>query len=117
MKKYIFATLGLAILLIIGSVNIYYDKYNELLSAQCPKDGSVASIVWKRTFPFYLVDAYLIIQRSDKKIIYKKLLLKGRDHYGDIQVEFTNISWDCNKVSLQINRNHYKGPSNIIPEF
>lgn len=117
MKKFVLVSLCLGILFIILWVSIYYGKYNELISSQCHIDGSVASIVWKRTLPFYLVDAYLIIKSSDGEILYKQLLMKGRDHYGDIQVEFTNISWDCNNVSLQISRNHYKGPSSITPKF
>lgn len=117
MKKFVLGSVAFGFLLIILWVSLYYGKYNELISSRCYINGSVASIVWVRTLPFFLVDAYLIIKSSNGKILYKQLLIKGRDHYGDIQVEFTNISWDCNDVVLQVNRNHYKGPSSITPKF
>ena len=115
MNKY-FLTLSAIFLLLLLTLNIYFNPYNKLLSAKCPKEGSVASIVWKRTLPFYLVDAYLIIEKNNGDLIYKQLLLKGRDDYGDIKNEFLNISWDCDKVSLELKRNYYKGPSIITPE-
>lgn len=103
----------LAIILVVAILTSYFSDYNQLISSKCQQNGSTASIAWKRTLPFFLIDGYLIIKGKNGDIIFNKLLVENRDHYGDLQVEFIGISWDCDKITLELNRNHYKGPEII----
>jgi hypothetical protein len=108
----------IGLLVVILVAHLLITKENFYLSAMSLDKRYVAQIVWNRTFPYVQgVDAYLVVKDvKENRIRFKRLLLRNRDEFADIETEFKGISWRDKEVVLHHEPNHYRGPVTFVVE-
>ena len=95
----------------------FLEKNHVLIAERDEKNRMVASIVWKRSFPYLGLEADLIVEDFDGKQLLHLNLLKGRDAVEDISMKFPEISFRDGIVHLNSLKNHYDGPGSFNVSF
>ena len=77
-----------------------------------PDGTKVAKLAWKRSdLILNVISGWLIVEDLEKNtVLIERMLLGGRDVPGDIVYEFKGLSWDENKIVLDVRDRRYKGP-------
>ena len=87
---------------------------NVYMTARSPNGKYIAQITWQSVFPYIQgVNGYLVVKNELYDEVFRQELLVNRDHFAEIEAEFTGITWreDSKEVLLVINKNHYEGPT------
>ena len=91
----------------------FLEKEHAYISSIDKENRMVASIVWKRSFPYLGIDGNLVVETFDGKRLLDKNLVSARDAVEDIAVEFPEITFRSGVVYLSSAKNHYKGPDSF----
>jgi hypothetical protein len=105
------AVLVVIIVAIIVSYSVL-TRYHVHISEKSPDGTKVAKIVWKRVIPYTEgVEGWLLVEDLEKNtVLIERLLKAGEDIPVDITNEFRGLSWDGNKIVLEVRGTRYKGP-------